>query len=242
MNIKQNVSNIGQITNRSMLVSNCANYLQLDICGLSSTQALDKLLKYKEKNPKLKKIILHADWTKKGFSENNIRWKDYIEIIKNINSEIKILGITIHPPYRRKLPFEEFLKYCDEIDNYSSVFIENRSNKDIYLSKAEEIINFSFEHKMTIDIPQLYISCKYNIDRFLEVLNKINHNNVCEYHLGNIVKQDKHTYVARRLSDKNGILDYEIIKKYLRKDAYFTLEILGGCKVFKEESLYYKYL
>ena len=51
-NIKQGIPVMGQITNRSVQISDCANYLQLDICGLSSTQALDKLLKYKKKNPK----------------------------------------------------------------------------------------------------------------------------------------------------------------------------------------------
>ena len=234
---------IGQITNIHKQLDMSADYLQLDICGLDKNSALEKLIEYKKKNPYLKEIILHGDWEKKGFSENNIdnRFAEYIDIINELSKHINIKGITIHPVNRNKYTYEEFIEYCNKISMYTSVFIENRSAKNKYLSSPEEIIAASNKFKITLDIPQLYISCGYDKNKFEEVLNKINHKNVYEYHLGNIKKTNKNTFVARRLNDPEGILDYQCIKKYLNKDSLFTLEILGGNKIFKEQQEYFRW-
>lgn len=233
---------IGQMTNKEMVLNPKASYLQFDICGLNRNDAIKKIEQYKEKNPYIKEVILHADWEKKGNSENNIntRYLEYIEIIKEVGKEVDILGITIHPVFRRKYDFLDFLKYCDIIGEYTNVFIENRSSSRIYLSKPNEIIEFSQNNIMTIDIPQLYISCKYDKDLFYDTLSKINHNNVREYHISNIKRTERNSFVARRLNDEEGILDYKEIVKYLNKDSFVTFEILWGDKYFKEQYYYFK--
>ena len=51
---------IGIMSIRGKL-SDKADYLQLDICGLSANEALDRYISYNTNLP----IILHGDWTKK---------------------------------------------------------------------------------------------------------------------------------------------------------------------------------
>lgn len=230
---------IGQMSIKKL--SNECDYLQLDICGLNVEEAIQK---YKNYNSNKKPIILHGDWEKriknslKKPSENNIenRYKDYIDIANELSKCTKVLGITIHPPYRKKVEWDNFIHICDLIKQSNiNVFVENRSSKKIYLSTGKEIIDYSQKHFMTIDIPQLYISCNYNEDYLIQVLKEINMNNVKEIHFANILRKEKHTFVGRKIQD--GILDLSNIVKYLNKNAYYTLEILGGVNTFNNQKI-----
>lgn len=220
---------IGQISYPKL--SQKTDYLQLDICGLNKDECINKYLKYNKSIP----IILHGDWTKKGFSENNIkeRYKDYIEIINSLKELTTVIAITIHPPFRNKISKTEFLNYCKEITIQTSIdcFIENRSNQKIWFSSIEEIVELSKTHYMTIDIPQLFIRSDYNYDLLLKNLELINWKNVKEIHLANVIKTEKNTFVGRQLKD--GIFNIEDFKKILEKTLYITLEILGGVKIFE---------
>lgn len=220
---------VGQISFNKL--SNKADYLQFDICGCSSLDVMKKILSYGEVP-----IILHGDWTKKGFSENNLehRYKEYIKIINVLKNFTNVLGLTLHPPARSKMSLkriEEIVSIIEEQSN-TNVFLENRSNILLNLSKTSEIIEYSKKHKMTIDVPQLYISCNYNQNSLLDTLSKINMNNVKEIHLANIKRMGNHTFVGRKLED--GELDIFNILKYCPKEAFYTLEILGHIKVFEE--------
>lgn len=214
-------------------LSSKADYLQLDVCGLSIEDAINRYLKYDSKLP----VIIHGDWTKKGASENNlkIRLNDYIEIINRLKDITNVYGITIHPPTRKTMPLNEMIEICNKIKENTNidVFVENRSNKRMWLSDIDEIIEFSKDNLMTIDIPQLYISCGYNQDLLIDTLEKINMENVVEIHLANILKKDKNTFVARKLID--GDLDLDKITPLLNKKAYYTLEILGGLPTFESQ-------
>lgn len=214
-------------------VSEKANYLQLDVCGLSVEKAIDRFLKYNTELP----VIIHGDWTKKGASENNLtqRVDDYIEIINKLKEMTTVYGITIHPPTRKTMSLDEMISICNKIkeDTNINVFVENRSNSRIWLSNIEEIIEFSKNYLMTIDIPQLYISCGYNQDLLIDTLKKINMENVSEIHLANILKKEKNTFVARKLND--GDLDLDKIIPLLNKKAFYTLEILGGLPTFESQ-------
>lgn len=224
----------GQITGGN--ISDEAKYLQFDICGLSATDAVEKYKKIKCVNYSIP-VILHGDWTKKGFSENNIaeRKEDYISIINSLRLYTNVLAITIHPPTRSKMTLETFVEICNEIESRSltSVFIENRSNKRLLLSNAQEISSFSKHNKMTIDVPQLYISCHYSLEEFDTAMNSIYWGNVCEVHLGNVKRDGPHTYVGRKIDD--GEIPYNKICKYFNDVEYGTLEILGGTSVFGSE-------
>ena len=220
---------IGQISFKKL--SDKSDYLQLDICGLGTEEALSKYNAYGKKIP----VILHGDWTKKGCSENNLeeRKEDYISIIKELKKVTKVLGFTLHPPKKSKMDMDRVTEIVKDIEKQTNtnIFVENRSSKAINLSNAEEVISYSKGHKMTIDIPQLYISCGYNQKELLRTLSKINMTNVKEIHLANIKRDGSHTYVGRKLND--GELDIKTILKKLPKRAYYTLEILGQTNTFE---------
>lgn len=229
---------IGQISFNK--ISELADYLQLDICGYNKFEVLNKYLKYNTKIP----VILHGDWTKKGNSENNLeeRYLEYINIINLLKTKnIQVLGFTLHPTTRKKLKLERIVEIASEIKDKTEidVFIENRSNNRLHLSKPKEIIDFSQSNIMTIDIPQLYISCGYNQDILIKTLSKLNKKNIKEIHLGNIRRDGSHTYVGVSLEDKRGELDIKNILKYLPNNIYYTLELLGGVKTF---SISYNFL
>jgi hypothetical protein len=219
-------------------VSGMADYIQLDICGLSAEEAVHRYLAYQTQLP----VILHGDWEKKGNSENNIekRLVDYMDIINGLLQHTEILGFTMHPTFRKKVAFEEFLFFCNEItkDTQVPVFIENRSNQKIWLSTPEEIISFSQEHTMTIDLPQLFISCQFNHETFIDTLQRIHWTNVREVHMANIKRQPPRTFVARRLTD--GLLDIPSILPFISTVPYVTLEILGGLTTFEDQVEYVK--
>lgn len=214
-------------------VSEKAEYIQLDICGLSEEEAFMRYVSYQTQLP----VILHGDWEKKGNSENNIenRVNVYIDIINRLTQYTDVLGFTMHPTHRKKVPFDEFLNFCNFLEQMTNVpvFIENRSNPKIWLSTPEEIIAFSKQHDMTIDIPQLFISCGYDEDVLIETLLQLNWKNIEEVHLANVKRQEPRTFVARKLTD--GELDISKILNIIKDVPYVTLEILGGVPTFEEQ-------
>lgn len=221
---------IGQMSLKT--VSPKSDYIQLDICGLTEEEALNRYKNYNTNKP----IILHGDWDKKpGLSENKLRerYAEYLKIISALKKETNVLGITIHPPYRSKFALDEITEICESLSKEANipVFVENRSNKRINLSKPNEIIEYSKSHLMTIDIPQLYISCEYSEENLIDTLKEINMANIKEIHFANILRTERNSFVARKIDDGN--IDLNKILKYLPKDSYYTLEILGGIKTFE---------
>lgn len=224
---------IGQMSFKTL--STNADFLQLDICGLSPQEALSRYLGYNYPIP----IIIHGDWSKKGFSEDNLalRYIDYIQIIQSLSLITKVLGITIHPPSRKCMDIKKVCEICNTISKYTNVpvFIENRSNKNLNLSLPNEITEFSKNHFMTLDIPQLYISCGYDMTKLLKTISQLNLNNIKEIHIANILRRGTHTFVARKLDD--GDIDIIKILSLLPSKAFYTLEILGGTNVFNNSKL-----
>lgn len=223
----------GQITNNYKKYSKTTDYIQFDICGLNKDEAVIKLKETLLKNNHMKKIILHSDWTKKGCSENNLpnRIEDYIDIHKELSQYIDVIGITLHPMFRSKINMTDFLSLVSKLEKHMTVFIENRSNSKILISKPEEIIELSNNHLMTIDIPQLLISCRYDYNLFLDTLSKINWRNIKELHLANIKRIENRSFVGRSLDD--GEINLKDIKPYLN-NRFITLEILGGINIFEK--------
>lgn len=235
------MNKFGIMSINSKTLSSEADYIQLDICGLLSKEVLARYQNYRTNIP----VILHGDWTKKGCSENNFfkRADEYKEIIKTLQfAGIKILGFTIHPitKNRGNNLFDDFVNACDKlfIDTEIPVFIENRSSSKIFLSSPKEIEFFSSIHKMTIDIPQLFISCNFSNEMLKKCLKNINLNNVKELHLGNVIRKDNHTYVARNLYD--GEIDYSAINFIFTEEKFITFEILGGNTIFNKNKFYFR--
>lgn len=223
----------GQITNNYKKYSQQCDYIQFDICGLNKEESILKLKETLDKNPHISNIILHSDWTKKGCSENNLptRINDYIEIYKELSKYINVIAITLHPMFRSKSSLENFLSLVEKLELHLPVYIENRSNSKILISNPNEIISISQLKLMTIDIPQLLISCDYNYDLFLNTINHINWDNVKEVHLANLKRDGNRTYVGRSLDD--GIINIDDFAPLI-KGKYITFEILGGEKVFEK--------
>ena len=229
----------GQMSIKGM--SEQADYLQLNICGLNAKSAIEKYDYFKRLRGEDIPVVLHGDWTNKGCSENNIkgRYKEYILIAKALGGMTDVKGITIHPPYRKKVAFNEFIDICEEIErNGINVFIENRSNNKIWLSEPKEVIDFSKCHSMTIDIPQLYISCGFSNDCLNDTLSNLDWSNVKEIHLANLKRSERGTHVARKLND--GEIDIQSVMKYLTVDKLITLEILGGVPTFDNQIVHIK--
>lgn len=228
---------VGQISNRFDKYSKNLDYLQLDICGIKAIDISNKIENILEKNNQIKEVLLHSDWTKKGCSENNFphRLYEYIEIKEILKKYVKVSGITLHPMFRNKIKVEDFIDKVNVLNKHINVFIENRSNSRILFSKPNEIIELSQNMNMTLDIPQLFISCNYNKDEYTKTLDSINWDNIKEIHLANIQKKDKNTFVGRQLDD--GILDIDILNKRIT-DQYITLEILGGSNIFDKNKVY----
>ena len=228
---------VGQISNRYNKYSRESDYLQFDICGLNNNQAIEKLHITLDKNPHIKEILFHSDWSKKGVSENDFpnRINSYIEIYNSLSKFVKVTGITLHPMFRNKITQEDFLDKVSYLEQHMNVFIENRSNDKILFSTPQEVIDLSKIKKMTIDIPQLLIASKYTESVFVDTLNNIDWNNVYEVHLANLQRKENRTFVGRQLDD--GIIDIKKISKYLQ-GKYITLEILGGCNIFNENKIY----
>lgn len=84
---------------------------------------------------------------------------------------------------------------------------------------------------LTIDIPQLLISCRYDYNLFLDTLSKINWRNIKELHLANIKRIENRSFVGRSLDD--GEINLKDIKPYLN-NRFITLEILGGINIFEK--------
>ena len=215
-------------------ISPVADYLQLCICGLTASEAVQKYISYNTNLP----VILHGDWEKNGCSENNIKNRvlAYMEILNQLKAYTKILGITIHPPYRNKISFCEFLSICNDITEAANipVFIENRSNKKNWLSQPDEIINYAKFNYMTIDIPQLYIASNFDSEVLINALDKLCWQNVKELHMGNVKRINGRTFVARTIND--GEINYQEVWKYIKNnDELITLEILGGVNVFEAQ-------
>lgn len=223
----------GQITNAYKNYSTVIDYIQFDICGLDANEALERLNNTLSKNKHIKKIILHSDWTKNGCSENNLptRINEYINIFNTLSQNIDVIGITLHPMFRSKSSIENFLILVSELSKHMNVFIENRSNSRILISLPNEVIDLSHSHNMTIDIPQLLISCNYDYQLFLSTLSKINWNNIKEIHLANVKRVNNRTFVGRSLDD--GEINIKDLAPYL-KNKLITLEILGGVNAFEK--------
>lgn len=226
----------GQISYKGL--SNISDYVQLDICGLNKEEVLNKYLTYF----KGKDVILHGDWYKKvnglRCSENNIltfRKDEYIEIINELKKFTNILGITLHPIHRNKGDIKIFTNIKNEIQRICEidVFVENRSSKSIYLSDPLEIVNYSQNNFMTIDIPQLFISCDFSNEKMYEILRMLNKDNIKEIHIANIMRDNNRTFVARKLND--GMINLQNVVKIF-DNQYYTLEIFGGLKTFETES------
>lgn len=230
---------IGQMTLPK--IAKNADFTQLDICGMNTEEALSR---FDKNNAAGIPVIFHGDWTKNGFSENDVlreeRQSEYGLIVNTIKEKVSVEGFTIHPPFRSKVNAEEFLEIVKGLEEETGIpfFIENRSNHRILVSKAEEVIEMSKLHTMTIDIPQLYISCGYCEETTIQTLEQLNWANIKEIHIANIKRDGTRTYVARKLNDSEGVLTIKKYLPFLKKVEFITLEILGGATTFEDQKNY----
>lgn len=216
---------LGQMFNNNL--SSKADYYQLSICGKTAEDFRD----FKFETIKGKKLILHGDWEKKGFTPNSIFIKERQKEISEICSLFSeyILGLTVHPP-TKKYSINDFLKEVYNLKTLcdTNVFIENRSSKNFIINDINTINKIPDDFTMTIDIPQLFINGNYNIDIFRDNISKLSlKNNIKEVHIGGVQKGR----VAQKLH--TSILPLDEYYNFI-KDKYVTLEILGGEKIFNE--------
>jgi hypothetical protein len=182
----------GQQYNGKGKISKMADYVQLNICGLNAIEVVQKYFLYEIDKP----IILLGDYDskKRNAHEDNMLKADRIYEVKDAIKSLQafgaeILAITFQPVTREGLrnlgftiSFDEYIAKLNEI-YHVPVFVKNRYNKEFFLSTPEEVVNFSHKFKMTLDGVLLLKSCNNDVGCFMDTLEKINWDNVCEIHV-----------------------------------------------------------
>lgn len=213
---------VGQMSGQR--ISPLADYLQVDVCGLSVDQVREKCSSLPR--PHIP-IMLHADWEKIGdynaaFLDSGKRIAEYRQMAEFLGR--RFCGITLHPPLRSKVSWTEFKDVLRSIPFHYQ--LENRSNKRFLCSSPEEIkelVDGGFP--VCLDIPQLFIT--FNKDRaelrsFLDSVKRVR-----ELHLGNVKLIGGRPYVAQA----EGVLEYSGLN--LPKAKFCTIEVLGGVRQFE---------
>jgi hypothetical protein len=223
----------GQSYNGKGRISNLADYVQFNICGLNSIEVVQRYFMYKINKP----IVLLGDYYSeiRNTTEDDMLKASRIYEIKEIIKSLKafgaeILGITFQPVTRNglkafgeKVTFEEYAKKINDIYDIP-VFIKNRYNKEIFLSTPEEIIEFSKKFKTAIDGQLLFKTCEANEKLFIDTLRKINWENVWKYHLKCVsVLEDKYS-IDFNLSHKGK----KELMSYIKRVEYITFMIGKG--------------
>lgn len=187
---------IGQRYSGNGYISNRADYIQFDICGLDTTEIVQRYFSYKIDRP----MVLLGDYIseQRNVKIDNMLGAERIyevkEAIKTLQAfKAEIWGITLEPLSRKgleKIPEIDFSDFVNKISEILGipVFIKNTSNKDLFLSNPEEIISFSKSNLVTIDIEELYKTCDSNIDILLKTANDLNKENIKEVHIRQLGK------------------------------------------------------
>ncbi len=217
-------------------ISPLADYVQLDISGLSAIEIVQNYFMLEIDKP----IILLGDRTEKGYysSEDHMLSPERMYEIKDAISSLQafgaeILAITFSPVSRvglkslgSKITYSEFVDKLNEIYQIP-VLVRNVSNKDLYLSTPEEVVEFSKIHKLTIDSFALLEACDNSVEKYLDTISKIDIRNVQEIHVYSIGMSTKSFVGNEKL---NHGVDMSVLMEYVKKIplATFMLTESGG--------------
>lgn len=212
-------------------ISQHADYIQFNICGLSSIEIVQRYFLYGIND---KPMILLGDYTNESRDarEDDMLSAERIYEVKDAISSLRafganLLAITLHPVTRKGLhrfgvenvSFKQFIDKLTEIYQIP-VLVKNRQYESLFLSDPEEIIDFSMTNKMTIDTMLLYEVCDHNRDYFIDVLSRIKKENIVELHARH-VGIGKEDLIDFRNADDYNITIIEIIH-HARKVKWVT--------------------
>ncbi|MFJ8247341.1 hypothetical protein [Peribacillus asahii] len=205
-------------------------YIQLDICGLSPIDIIQKYFLYEINKP----IILLGDYTNASRNsteddmlkaERMYQIKDAIKSLQAFGAEI--IGITFNPVSRDGLRSAfgdniSFKNYVNKlIDIYDiPVLIKNSNDKRLFLSTPEEVIDFTQTHKITLSIQELCESCNCSPSHFIDLLSKLNMKNIIETHVKHIDVDENGRPVNRWLESRN--IELSKILKYTKNIKLIT--------------------
>lgn len=185
-------------------VSGLANYVQLDITGLNASDIVRTYFELKIDKP----IILFLDNVQKQedkiFLDDILKAekiydvKDAIVSLKAFGADV--LALTLTPVSREGLhnlnnSSEKIVKtigFNDWMDKLNDIYkipvlAKNTRDKELFLSYPEEIIEFSKNHKITLDSIELVDTLiEEKEEQYLEFIHRINRKNIQEVHLKDI--------------------------------------------------------
>lgn len=214
----------------SSQISEMADYVQFPISGLTPEEVVEKLKNARIKLP----LMLHGDWERNASPDTILdknRQGEYIQIINCLREEgYRVLGLTIHPPKRKKGSMDDLIKAVKTIHEETDalVLVENRSNPKYMVSIPEEIKYIADYVPVTLDIQGLYIALGYDKEKIISSLKELRYcQNIRELHIGDV----KRGRVCLGLG--RGDL-FECVKDVLPPARYRTIEVLGGRKTFDE--------
>lgn len=199
-------------------ISDYADYIQFNICGLSPIDVIQRYFLYDIDKP----IVLLGDYTheERNSSEDDMLSVDRIYDIKETIRSLKafgadIWGITLHPVSRSGLESFGAVSFKEYIDKLTTIYdvpvmVKNRQYGELFLSNPEEIIEFSQTNKLTLDSSFLFEVCGNDKECYIETVSRINISNVQEIHV-------KHLSTGRRgLPKENDLDEFEKLASVIR--------------------------
>lgn len=227
----------GQRYNGKGKISSLADYVQFNICGLSAIEIIQRYFMYEINKP----IVLLGDYTseERNAREDDMLHAERIYEIKDVISSLQdfgadVMAITIHPVSKKGLEklgvnvsINDFVNKLNDIYQIP-VLMKNRQYHSLHLSCPEEVIKFSQSNKMTLDLTLLYEACEYDIEKFLDAVNRINRDNVQELHIRQISMSQSSLVGNRGMSQQ--VVDPLNIAKLFTKVPWATFSFLesGG--------------
>lgn len=195
-------------------VSNLANYVQLEITGLNATDIIRTYFELQINKPVILFLDNIQKREESAFADDILKAekiydvKDAIVSLQAFGADV--IGLTLTPVSRkglltlasswnRKIAYEErisdsiskSINFDDWIKKLNDIYdipvlAKNTSNKDLFLSHPEEIIEFSKNNKITLDSVDLINILENSDEKYLEFIHKVNQNNIQEIHVKDV--------------------------------------------------------
>ena len=223
-------------------VSSLANYVQLEITGLNATDIVRTYFELQIDKPIIL-FLDNVQKEKDAFSDDILKAekiydvKDAIVSLQAFGADV--IGLTLTPVSReglhtlsnswinrtdleerlndsinKTIEFDDWIKKLNDIYDIP-VLAKNTSNKNLFLSCPEEIIEFSKNNKLTLDSVELISILEKNNEKYLEFIHKVNQKNIQEIHV-------KDVEFCRKLKSYINIGTYQI-----NYDHYYEAVVRG---------------
>ncbi len=224
-------------------VSSLANYVQLEITGLNATDIVRTYFELQIDKPIILFLDNIQKQEEDAFSDDILKAekiydvKDAIVSLQAFGADV--IGLTLTPVSReglhilsdtwnskinskehpsefinKTIDFDDWIKKLNDIYDIP-VLAKNTSNKNLFLSYPEEIIEFSKHNKLTLDSVDLISILDKKDEKYLEFIHRINQENIQEIHVKDIE-------FCRKVNNYSNIGTYQV-----NYDQYYEAVLKG---------------